>query len=322
MRTIRKIERFFIFLVFFTLFSLNNNPILSSGVQENKEVKIIIVGDTQHIGFWESLYWDYWYENNVDKTKKILSEIANRNPFMVINLGDMVSDGGSASEWKNFDEDNKPIRNKNIPYYAVYGNHEYFSDETSAYINFYLRSPQLKTKKWYSLIVQNIGLIMLNSNFDHLTEKEDKEQINWYLNELDNMGKNDQIKFVCVLCHHPPYTNSTIVNPSKEIRELFVPPFQKQKKTALFFSGHCHSYEKFIEGGKCFIVSGGGGGPRQKLDIDKSTRKFNDQFDGPAIRFFHFCELIITENSVRLKIIKLNDNSSFETADEIFIDRP
>jgi hypothetical protein len=302
---------FFSFFLFLNCFAQNNRP------DTEERVKIDIIGDSQHLGFWESLYWDFWGENNIEKTKALFREIANRDPQMLVHLGDMTAKGASDDQWRNFDEDNKPVIDKKIPYYPLFGNHEYFGNEIKAYINYFLRFPHLKNKKWYSLYLKNTGLIMLNSNFDILPNKEGLEQNKWYLNELENMENNPGIKFICVFSHHPPYTNSKIVNPSEEIRNLYAVPFQKHKKTAFFFSGHCHSYEKFIENGKYFIVSGGGGGPRQKLNIDKNSRIFDDKYDGPTIRFFHFCELLIGKNDLDLKIIRLNDNGSFDSADEI-----
>jgi 3',5'-cyclic AMP phosphodiesterase CpdA len=311
---------FFLTLCFLFIISFcsSQNP----GSIPEKELRVEIIGDTQHIGFWESLYWGFWGEHNIEKTKKLLREIADRNPAFVINLGDLTADGSSETQWKYFDEDNKPIFDKHIPYYAIFGNHEYFGNEIKSYINFYLRFPQLKGKKWYSINIQNTGFIMLNSNFDALSVKDSKEQLDWYISELNKMENDGKVKFICVLSHHPPYTNSTIVNPSDEIRNLYVSPFTKSQKAALFFSGHCHSYEKFTDSGKYFIVSGGGGGPRQKLNTNKSSRKYIDLFEGPEIRFFHFCELEINHNSMHVKVVRLNDNGSFDIADEIDINRP
>jgi 3',5'-cyclic AMP phosphodiesterase CpdA len=307
------------FTLVFLFFLILYPPNLLQQNNEKANLKFIVIGDTRHRGFWESLYWKFWNENNVEKTRKLFNEIASRNPDLILHLGDLISSGSSESEWENFDIDNKPVIDKHIPYYSIFGNHEYFGIDAIAYINFYKRFPDLVGKKWYSFIREGVGFIMLNSNFSDLSSENTIRQRIWYYNEINQMENNRQIKYIIVCSHHPPFTNSTVVSPSDIIRNDYVPVFQKVKKAALFFSGHSHSYEKFYEGGKYFIVSGGGGGPRQELNIDKSTRTFNDRFEGPEIRFFHFCEVKVYNDYLEVKVIKLNDDGSFSVADEIRI---
>jgi 3',5'-cyclic AMP phosphodiesterase CpdA len=277
--------------------------------------KFILVGDTQHIGFWESLYWDYWNEHNEKKTKLLLKEISNREPDFILHLGDMTKDGSKKSAWAEFDKDNKPIFEKKIPYYPVFGNHEYFGSSSNMYKNFYQRFPNLEGKKWYSFVYDKIGFILLNTNFGDLSKKDTMAQRLWYLKQLDEMENDESIKKIIVVSHHPPFTNSTIVSPNPEVLKYFANPFIRSNKGILFFSGHCHSYERFSVNGKIFIVSGGGGGPRQKLNIDKNERIYDDQFNGPALRFFHFCEIETSRDSLFFTVNKLKNDNSFTVTD-------
>jgi hypothetical protein len=281
--------------------------------------KIFLIGDSQRIGFWESLYWDFWNENNSEKTRIIFREMAFRKPFCIIHLGDLTAKGSLRSSWKNFEIDNNPVISEKIPYFPVFGNHDYFGRNKDCYDNFYTHFPYLSGKKWYSLVTGKICLVLLNSNFSELNDSEIMEQKKWYSKMLERTDADSSIKYVIVCSHHPPFTNSKIVSPSEEVLQDFVPGFMKNKKTCLFMSGHCHSYEKFIKDGKYFIVSGGGGGPRQKVNIDKKSRKFDDKYDGPGLRFLHYCELSFHNNKLELKVIKLGDDGLFSIADEISI---
>ncbi|MHC1736899.1 MAG: metallophosphoesterase [Ignavibacteriaceae bacterium] len=275
------------------------------------------MGDTQHISFLESLYWGYWGESNQIKTMKILNEIARREPAFLVHLGDMIFDGSSEGDWKKFESDNEQIIKRNIPYYPIFGNHEYFGSNDKVYRNFYKRFPHIAGKLWYSFVREKIGFIMLNSNFEELEEREERGQKKWYLNKIKEMESDTLIKGIIVCSHYPPYTNSRIVNPSETIRREYAPPFYKSKKGVFFFSGHCHSYEKFFINGKYFIVSGGGGGPRQPLNTDPESREFDDKFRGEEIRFLHFCEVEIRESGMTLSVIRLEESWKFSVADII-----
>jgi predicted phosphodiesterase len=278
--------------------------------------KIIVIGDTQHKSFLE---YFIFHEDNAEETRKLFKKIASEEPSIVVHLGDVTAYGSSLNQWENFEEDIKPLTDKNIQIYPVFGNHDYYGNNDECYDNFFNHFPQINKRKWYSFVNQKIGFVMLNSNFDNLSNNEIITQKNWYKNILDSMENNSDINFIIVCSHHPPYTNSKVVSSSEEIRNNFGISFQSIRKGAIFFSGHCHSYEKFTEGGKYFIVSGGGGGSRQRLDVDKNTREFKDLFSGPEIRFFHFCEIETFKDSLKFKVIKLNEDNSFSIADELTI---
>lgn len=293
--------------------------IFGQEIVNNHSGRFIFIGDTQHIGFWESLYWDYWGEHNQDKTKLMLNEIARKEPAFLLHLGDMTKDGSDKKAWKDFDQDNSLILDKNIPYYPVWGNHDYWGSEEDLFMNAEKRFPGLKNKRYYSLIFSNIGLIIINTNFDELSDEENSRQRDWFINLLEEFENNSAIKGVIVAGHHPPFTNSKIVSPNKEVQKNFVNPFLKRKKTILFLSGHCHSYEKFNIDGKYFVISGGGGGPRQKLEINKGKRKYKDLFNGETKRFFHFCEAVINNKKLSIYAVKLNKNGQFSIADSTII---
>lgn len=274
--------------------------------------KIAIIGDTQLTSHWE-----FWREVNEDKTTKLLEEIIRREPVFMINLGDLVTRGSSMKHWEFFDKVHTSLIEHKIPLFPVLGNHNYYGDNRVALQNYFSRFRYLKNQKWYSFTFHNIGFLMLDSNHLELSAKEKESQLKWYQKKLQEMDKDDKVKFIVVCCHHSPFTNSMVISPSESVRENFVKYFKGCKKTAIFFTGHCHSYEKFRENGKYFIVSGGGGGPRHKVQTDKKKRKFNDLFDGPPLRFFHFCEMSIHPDKLVVDVIKLNEDSSFSNADEI-----
>ncbi len=278
-------------------------PILVICQDIDKNFKpIIIVGDTQR-----SSKWEFILEQNEGIPKKIFDKIADENPLFVVHLGDISFWGSSTTWWSYFDEDAAEVIKKGIPIYPVPGNHDYFGSNEKAKINLVSRFPFLKEQTWYSKRINNLGIIFLNSNFEDLTDEDNKAQLRFYKKELKTLEQDSTIQHIIVVCHHSPYTNSTIVDPSKDVQKYFIPAFMKAVKTKAFFSGHCHSVEHFIKSDKHFIVTGGGGGPRQKLATGKRA-KYKDYFTAGRIRYFNYCRLTFEGNDLKLEIIGWDDS--------------
>jgi len=276
--------------------------------------RIIIVGDTQGTSHWE-----FWRERNDRERRLIVDEMIRREPAFVIHLGDLTTRGSSTKHWQQFDDFHKGFREKKIPYFPVLGNHELYGTDKSALENYFKRFPHLGQKRWYSFPWRNIGFVLVDSNFSSLTKEQVGEQSRWYLGELEEFEKNTEIDFIIVCCHQPPFTNSRVVRPSKEVQVNFVGPFLQFQKTCLFFSGHSHSYERFQTEGKFFIVSGGGGGPRHQVIIDPRKQRTQDLFSGPERRFFHFCEIKGYHDPLAFGVMRLESDETFTGVDPFVI---
>jgi predicted phosphodiesterase len=276
--------------------------------------RFIIVGDTQRTSYWEC-----WREKNDRERKIIIDEIARRDPVFVLHLGDLTARGGSEKQWREFDELNRVLLEKKIPYFPIPGNHDLYGNKDKALRNYFERFPHLENRRWYSFTWKNIGLIMVDCNFSNLTPEQVKRQDRWYLGELERFEKDERLDYVIACCHEPPFTNSRVVHPNKKVKASFADPFIQFHKTCLFFSGHSHTYERFQIEGKFFIVSGGGGGPRQKVHVDPERQRFKDQFSGPALRFFHVCELEVGEQGLLYRVLRLEDDGKVKMVDSIAI---
>jgi 3',5'-cyclic AMP phosphodiesterase CpdA len=281
---------------------------------KHKKNLFALVGDTQ-----KTSYWELWRERNNQERKLITDEIVRHNPAFVIHLGDLTARGGSESHWRDFDEMHKVYREKRIPYFPVLGNHELKGKKAACLQNYFGRFPHLKQRRWYSFTWKKIAFIMVDSNFSSLTPAQIKEQSQWYLAELARFEKKADVDYVLVCCHHPPFTNSLIVSPSQEVKRYFADPFLRFRKTRLFFSGHNHSYERFQRDGKFFIVSGGGGGPRHKVALKPAKDMYPDQFKGPALRFFHFCEIEAGKKELSYRVIRVDSDGTSRIVDNLKI---
>ena len=274
----------------------------------------ILVGDTQQTRLWE-----FWSEKNKGVQKAVLQKVASQNPAFIIHLGDLVFRGASRKHWEKFDGFAKEIRVRNIPIWPVLGNHEYYGDNKRALDNFFTRFPHLNHGKWTAFRYKSIGIILLDSNFNDLEQAEKEKQAEWYRNALTEFqDHNDQVKIILVACHHSPYTNSKIVTDNKDVQQTFVEPFYNTSKAKLFFSGHCHSYERFKKKNKLFVVSGGGGGPRHKL---RTNAPHNDLYikQKGELRDFNFCKITILNNGVRTEMVRMTKNFQWSVGETFHV---
>jgi hypothetical protein len=277
-----------------------------------KKNSFILIGDTQRTSHWE-----FWREKNDKERRLIIDEITRRSPAFVVHLGDLTTRGSSEKHWEEFDEMHRDLRKNKIPYFPILGNHEFYGNDQTCLQNYFGRFPHLEQRRWYSFNWKNIAFIMVDSNFSTLTKTQIKEQNEWYLSQLQTFDGNNEIDYIIVCSHEPPFTNSRVIKPNKDVESYFANPFLQIQKTVLFFSGHCHSYERFEIHHKFFIVSGGGGGPRHKLTINPLKRHYEDLFTGPEVRFFHFCELENEEDGLHFLNLTLQPDNTFKVLDPI-----
>jgi predicted MPP superfamily phosphohydrolase len=274
----------------------------------------ILIGDTQ-----ATSHWEFWRERNDQERKLILEEIEMRQPAFVVHLGDLTVRGSSKKHWQEFDDLHKAWHEKKIPCFPILGNHEFYGNNQRSLDYYFGRFPYLEHRRWYSFTWKGLGLILLDSNFSTLSAEEKDRQKRWYFNELERFENNKEIDSVIVCCHEPPFTNSRVVGPNKQVKDDFANPFLRFRKTSFFFSGHAHTYERFELEGKSFIVSGGGGGPRHKVNNDPVRRRYPDLFLGPELRFFHACEIERNDTALIYKVLRLEPDRTFSVIDPIIV---
>jgi predicted MPP superfamily phosphohydrolase len=271
---------------------------------------ICILSDTQIPIFFESLHLAR--NNNLDARKLILQRVRDINPSAVFHLGDLVALPFLETEWAGIDEFVQELKLKNCHFYPIPGNHEYMIFPKKSISYFISRFSRASTTG-YSVRIENIAVILLNSNYSYLSKKERVEQLIWYKNTMESLEADSSVQHIVLGCHHPPFTNSTIIAPSDYVQKYFLPDFFKSKKGKLFLSGHAHAFEHYNFDEKDFLVIGGGGGLQQPLHTGK-TQRYPDLFQSSSdFRMFHFLTLKVYKNDlyVYLNIVK-DDFTGFE----------
>lgn len=208
---------------------------------------------------------------NERATRLLFSDLRRRHPARVFILGDLVSVGSLNRPWEDVDRYVTDLRRDSIPVDAILGNHEMMMFSKYGERNFMALFPR-HVRTGYLRTVDSTAVILLNSNFSHLSREEEQWQRKWYGATLDSLQAHPGIRAIIVCCHHSPFSNSTVVGSSVEVQKAFVPPFVATPKCLLFLSGHAHTFEHFQSKGKDFLVIGGGGGLNQPLYQGKDQR--------------------------------------------------
>ena len=276
--------------------------------------RFAVVGDLQRTSLLE-----FWRESNDAERPLIVDALAAARPAFLAITGDLVFDGSSDRKWADFDALMAPIRDAGIPVVAALGNHEYWAGRAGE-AKFFARFPHLDDQRWYSLSWGPLRLVVLDSNLGAMSDAEWGAQRRWYAGTLAAHDRDPTVRGVLVMMHHPPYTNSTITGDEVQVQRDFVPAFLAAGKTLAMMCGHVHSYERFTRQGKTFVVSGGGGGPRARLETGASRRHPDDLFPGPALRDFNFVLLTVEAGGLVGEVRGLKKGGrAFSSMDRFFL---
>lgn len=243
-----------------------------------------VIGDTQETMFGERYLLRR--EHNPVERAFLLAKVAEWRPGFLVVAGDFTCDGGSPRRWDEFDRLAAGLRRHGIPVLPCPGNHDYWGGRARGQRALASRFPQLDDHTWYLRRSGSLALIFVDTNRAVLTRAEWEAQAQWYAATMAAFEHDTSVAGVLVFAHHPPFTNGTATGDDAPVQRDFVPPLVRSRKALAMISGHTHAYEHFVEQGKHFIVTGGGGGPRVRLRAGR-RRRHRDHFEGPSPRPFH-----------------------------------
>ncbi len=221
-----------------------------------------LVGDTQRTHWTERLLGR---ESNPGVPARIFQEIASDRGECLFIVGDLVTVGSSRREWAYFDEVFQVVRELKLPTYALWGNHDYFWNQRRARCEMESRFPHLRKESWGRVNFGPLEVIFLDTNRSALGGRWDL-QIQFLNDCLLDIEKSEKIRAAVVMGHHPAITQASGMHGSRAVLDHVVPSLEKSPKTLAYLSGHAHVFENTFWKGKQFIVSGGGGGPRRRLN--------------------------------------------------------
>jgi Icc-related predicted phosphoesterase len=257
-----------------------------------------VVGDLQ-----STMKIEAWRESNDPERRRMVPRIMDAAPAFVVMVGDLVSWGGSAESWKEFDFNSQRLRDAHVPVLAVPGNHDYWGDRELRH--YFAHFEGIAGRRWYDRRYGPLAMIFLDSNADEIDPRGWTAQQQWFQEELAALETDATVSGVLVFLHHAPFTNSSVVGDDPNVTLTFVPAFTAKKKTMAMITGHAHGYERFERQQKTFLVAAGGGGPRSPLLPHGKRRHEDDKFDGPPLRHLNFVEFTVTREGLSAEVLAL-----------------
>jgi predicted phosphodiesterase len=226
---------------------------------------------------------------------KIVRNILGDQPRLVFHAGDLVSAGRNLAPWDTEFFGPAAVLLANVPLIPVPGNHSYFGGE-GPWFFYYFGRPV--SQAWFSLTYGAVRFVGIDTSVPF---SAGSPQHDWLLKEFASPAYGDAIWRVVVL-HEPPFTSTTGHGDNLAVQEQLVPLFEQYGVDAVF-SGHSHAYERYLNHGITYIVTGGGGGPLYPLapDANPPIRKF-------GLSVHHHCSVDVDPAAGRLTIAAVDAN--------------
>lgn len=260
----------------------------------------------------------------------------NPEAGLFINMGDLVDNGESASQWDAWFDAVEPMIS-NIPFSGVMGNHEYYSldwqmKEPTAYDAFFkFKAPTVglestaagdsSRRAFYSYDYGDVHFVVLNTQFQEMNETYrdavQAEQLTWLEQDLAHTKQPWKV----VLMHRDAFTYPHMKAPNRtaginEMGYMFMPTFEKYN-VDLVLSAHYHMYrrrghvENFqrSETGPYYIITGVAGDVKYaNIWLDHPL----DEYKSPYLEADNYLVLRKQANSLTVDAY-LSDGTQFDT---------
>ncbi|MGA9909476.1 MAG: metallophosphoesterase, partial [Nitrososphaeraceae archaeon] len=163
-------------------------------------------------------------------TEKIINDINNKSPEVILALGDLSYQRDNSDCWLNIVAPVEPKLK------IVLGDHDYDSDSVlKQYKNHFNMS-----QEYYSFNYENVHFIALATEipFDI-----NSSQYNFVKNDLEAASKNPDINWTIVYSYRPQYSSPSEHPGNNFLRDLYHPLFQKYN-VDIILQAHNHNYQR------------------------------------------------------------------------------
>jgi hypothetical protein len=238
----------------------------------------------------------------------LIAKIAAESPAAIFINGDVP--------WRGIPEDYAVYRTEtqlwsegHLRVFPALGNHEFSACMEPACLERWWNTfPELRGRRWYSVAIGTrvVGMV-LDSDTSLLPGSAQRHWLEDQVTALD-----PSVRLVLIAMHHPPVadvqiTQMTDHNPRGNEGTLV--RFLKSvaaTSTARFIvsAGHIHNYERFVQDGVVYLVSGGGGA--KPYEVDRSPADLYQNADFPN---YHFVRFELHGSRLVGEMIRLNDYS-------------
>ena len=260
--------------------------------EEIKPFTFVVYGDTR---------------SNHKIHRKIVSLASKENPKLIINTGDLVSNGLEIDDWEIFFDVNRELM-RGTPYYPVLGNHEKDSDYYFKFFNL------PGHERYYEFVVGDVLFLMLDSEGADFQKPEYVKDSNHFWNNYQRayfekqkawvehmLEMHKDAGYVFAFFHQPLISVKKSRAEDAKIRRAFWGDVFERHGVQAVICGHDHHYHRAEANGVPHITSGGGGAGLYDGDSPApETKKFE--------RVNHFIRVDVGESEATFKAIDLDGN--------------
>jgi len=207
------------------------------------------------------------------ETQKLLATVLegrtfSKKPDFSLHLGDMQYYDQVVESYANWFPVMQPLLAAGALQPSV-GNHEF--ERTHEFEDYYVRlfggAGRDGPLEYYRFDSGGVWFFSLDSEFDM---GPDSPQGKWFAEKLADAASRPGYRFSVVYFHKPWITLSVYPN-APELRAAYRSAFARYG-VKLVLQGHVHGYERYVEHGVTYVVSGGGGAALHALDETVATR--------------------------------------------------
>jgi Icc-related predicted phosphoesterase len=235
---------------------------------------------------------------NPSVRQALVQGIAEAHPAFISIGGDIAYNGNDVNDWKIWDKETAVWSKNKIPVYPALGNHDLHGDLKVALANYFQRFPDLQSNRYYSVHAANTLLLMLDSSLDETSGPQGE----WLVHKLDTLPAD--VDFVCLVLHHPPYTDSSDQLPSgghsarypeQALAQMLEERQAHTRARFVVIAGHVHNYERHEHNGVTYFVTGGGAARPYMI-----VRKPGDPLLGKDVNYHY---LLVEVDRGKMKVI-------------------
>jgi Icc-related predicted phosphoesterase len=259
---------------------------------------------------------------NPTARQALVQAIADAHPAFISIGGDIAYNGYDVNDWKTWDKETAVWAENKIPVYPALGNHDLHGDQKVALANYFQRFPNLQNNRYYSARAANTLLLMLDSSQDETSGPQGE----WLAHKLDTLSAD--VDFVCLVLHHPPYTDSsdgnaggghTARHPEQALAQMLEERQAHTRARFVVIAGHVHNYERHEHGGVTYFTTGGGGAHPYTI-----PRKPDDPLFGKDVNY-HYLLVEVDRGKMKITMNRLelaNGKPTWTTPDSVEIAAP
>jgi len=226
----------------------------------------------------------------------------------LVHTGDFVERGASASQWQTFFEIESPLLRERCLFSAV-GNHELVDGAGVEYVRYFgpsstavadarpatLSLEQLSgTYRW-----SNARFFLVNGMVDYTAGPTRA----WLEKALTDADREAGLVWRIVVVHHG-VRSSGPHGDNAHLAEARIPDLFRAHHIDLVIAGHDHVYERGVDDGLAYLVSGGGGAPTYRVKKAQATSRHYE-----SVR--HFVQAAVADDAIQLTAIRV-DGSTIE----------